>query len=714
MRRTLLAGFLPALALALSLTSTAPAQPVSALDWQAEPPAAAERVETVVDLHGDSLVDPYLWLRDATDPAVIAHLEAENAYAARVMAPVTALEDRLFAEMTARAGIAVETAPVRFGDFWYFRWGEPEDDHLDLYRRPVGGGEAASILHLNALSATHDYFELVAWDVTRDGAVLGYIADLTGGLDYALEVVSLADGRPLTETIAEIDAFVLSPDGAGVFYIALDAAYRAYELRWRDFASGADSVLYTETDDTRSLALGATIDRRFLVLGSQSNTGSEQRLFDLRDPDVPPHLVLPWQDGRRYFVDHGGGHLYVGINDTSEALRIAVTSLAEIAAGVPPGDWRTLVPADEAAPIDSFHLLARQMALFSRRDGRPVLDIVDLATGDRRPVDMPDATYSLYGEWNPEFDTESFHFGYESPTRPYGVYAHDLATGETTLVWQDPVPDGFRSTDYVTGRLTATAADGTAIPVSVVHRREVNLDGSAPLLLEVYGAYGWAYDPFFDNTVISLLDRGVVYAIAHVRGGGEFGRAWHDGGRLAAKPNTFTDGVAAAEMLVAEGYTSADRMVLTGSSAGGLAAAATLHLRPDLFAAGVLNVPFVDVLTAMLDPSLPLTTIEYPEWGDPGIAEEYGWMRAYDPYFTLDGRAYPPLLLVAGLHDDQVPYWQPARYTARLRQVSGGEAQVLLATDMGAGHGGASGRLEGLRTWARQYAFVLGQLGILE
>jgi len=712
--RAILAGLLPAAGLAFCLATPSWAQPITALDWLTPSPPAADRVETVVAQHGDRLLDPYLWLRDDSDPAVIAHLEAENAYADRVLAPLATLEDRLFAEMTARAGVSVETAPVRLGDYWYFRWGAPEDDHLDLYRRPVGGAEAELLLDLNALSASRDYFELVDWEVTRDGAVLGYLADLTGGLDYALEVVSLDDRRPLTEAIAEIDAFVLSPDGDGVFYVALDAAYRAYELRWRDFASGTDSVLFTETDDTRSLALGGTIDRRFLVLDSYSNLGNEVRLFDIRDPASPARVVLPWQDDRRYFVDHAGGHLYVGINDVSDAYRIAVTSLAEIADGVPPADWRTLVPADEDAPVASFHLLARQMALFTRRDGRPVLDIVDLATGDRRPVAMPDATYALYGEWNPEYDSEVFRYGYESPTRPYGVYAHDLASGETTLTWQDPVPEGFRSTDYVTRRLTATASDGTEIPVSIVHRRDVALDGAAPLLLEVYGAYGWAYDPFFDNPVISLLDRGVIYAIAHVRGGGEFGQAWHDGGRLADKANTFTDGVAVAEMLIAEGYTAPDRMVITGTSAGGLSAAATLHLRPDLFAGGVLNVPFVDVLTAMLDPSLPLTTIEYPEWGDPRIAEEYGWMRAYDPYFTLDGRSYPPMLLVAGLHDDQVPYWQPARYTARLREVSGGEARVILATDMGAGHGGASGRLEGFRTWARQYAFVLGELGIVD
>lgn len=688
----------------------------SLLDPHAAAPPAAQQDETVRELHGDRVVDLFAWMRNGDDPAVIDYLDAENAYTDAVMAPVADLEQRLYEEMIGRLEEADSTYPVRYGDYWYHQAVGENEEHWDIIRQ-AGAPDAPEevILDVNALAAAYDYFNVVGWDVTRDGRYLAYQTDTSGGLEYSLTIVDLETGATVGEPIDLVDGLAWAPDGHALYYVAVDEALRGYEVRRHLLdGDGPDAVIYSEADTQYTVGLALSADRRFVVITSAASDTSEVRFLDPYADDAEPVLLLASRPGIQYRATHAGGRAIIRINDTSPNFRVVATTLADLAAGVAAEAWTELVPARDDVVVDGANIYARHMVVFTRADGLSRLEIVDPATGETLPVQFPEPSYSLYGEWNPEYDTDTFLYAYESQITPYSVYALDMATGESTLLDRDAVPGGYDPTDYETRRIFATASDGTRIPISIAFARTTPLDGTAPLLLEAYGAYGSTYDPYFDRTMLSLLDRGVIYAYAHVRGGGEYGLPWYEGGRMATKMNTFTDVIAVAEHLIAERYSAADRMVATGASAGGLTIGAAVNMRPDLFRAAVLNVPFVDVLTVMLDASLPLTTLEYTEWGNPEVAEEYAWMRAYDPYPNLAARDYPALLVLTALNDDQVPFWQPTKYVARLRTLVGDDGLVLLSADTGVGHGGDPGRFEGLRRWAFQYAFVLGVLGIGE
>ena len=688
----------------------------SLLDPQAAKPPLAATVDSVTVIHDDRLFDPYAWLRDEANPAVLEYLKAENEYTDAVMAPMRPLEERLFTEMVGRIVEDDQTYPIRYGDFWYQWRIESGQDHWSLVRRR-GGPDAPEqmVLDVNALAEGHAYYEVLGHELTRDGRLLAYLEDTSGGLTYDLVLVNLETGAPASPAIHGVSGFVWAPDGSALYYVAIDDSARAWQVRRRTLGvDGPDAVVYSEVDPEYEVEVSLTADRRYVGLFSYASDTTEVRFVDPYAAEVEPILLLPRQPGITYGATHAGGEVLIRINDTGPNFRFAVTTLSELQAGATGDQFRTLVAERPDVALEGGMIFARHVVLQTRRDGLAHFEVVDRSTGAVGEVAFPEPTYTVYGEWNPEYDADIYYYTYESQITPYSTYALDMATGQSTLVQRDPVPGGFDSADYVTERIFAVAADGTRIPVSIAFARNVPLDGSAPLLLDAYGAYGSTYDPYFDRTMISLLDRGVIYAYAHIRGGGEYGDAWYDGGRLDAKMNTFTDVIAVAEHLVAEGYSASDRMVLTGTSAGGLTAGAVVNLRPDLFRAAILNVPFVDVLTAMMDPSLPLTTIEYPEWGNPEKPDAYGWMRAYDPYPNLSAQDYPDLLVVTGMTDDQVPYWQPAKYVARLRTLIAPTDLALLSVDMDSGHGGDSGRYDSYRRWAFQYAFLLGVLGITE
>ncbi len=687
---------------------------VSLLDPQAGKPPVAAQAETMTEIHGDRLIDPYAWLRNEDDPAVLDYLKAENDYTDAVMAPMRPLEEQLFAEMVSRIVEDDSTYPHRNGDHWYQWLIEAGDDHWSLYQHSGGpDGPARLILDVDALADGLPYYGVVSQEVTRDGRYLAYLEDRSGGLTYDLILVDLATGTPASAPIGGVDSYAWSPDGAALYYVAIDDAARAWQVRRRVIGQDMpDAVIYSEDDPEFVVSVAPTADRRFIQLFSGASDTSEVRFVDPYAPEADPILLLPRQPGVFYGATHAGGEVVIRINDTGPNYRLVAATLADLAGGATDAAFRTLVAERPDVTLQGGTVFARYAIVEARRDGLAHLEIVDRSSGALTEVAFPEPAYTVYSRWHFEYDTDIFYYYYESQITPLSVYALDMATGISTLVQRDPVPGGFDPARYRTERIFATAADGTAIPVSIAYARDVPLDGTAPLLLDAYGAYGATYDPYFDLTMISLLDRGVIYAYAHVRGGGEYGDAWYDAGRLAAKMNTFTDVIAVAEHLVGQGYTATDRMVLTGASAGGLTVGAVINLRPDLFRAAILNVPFVDVLTAMLDPTLPLTTIEYPEWGNPEKPDAYGWMRAYDPYPNLSAQDYPDLLVLTGLGDDQVPYWQPAKYVARLRTLIGPSDLALLSVNMDAGHGGDSGRYDGYRQWALQYAFLLGVLGI--
>ncbi len=693
-----------------------PPQPASLLDPLAATPPVAPIEELVIEMHGDRLVDDYAWMSGEDDQRVLDYVAAENAYLDTVMAPVSALEQALFDEMTGRLADSDRTYPIRFGDYWYFWQVGADEDYWSLYRHAGSrDGPVETVIDVNALAEGHDYFSVPFWDVSEDGRYLAYAVSTTGGIDYHTILHDLETGEDIGAPIEGTDSALWAPDASALYYIATDDTLRGYELRRHVPGSdGPDQVIYTEDDPEYWLSSFLTSDNRFLAIFSAASDTSEIRLLDIYDPDAEPILVRPREEGIWYGATHAGNQLVVRINDTSEFYRLAATSIPEIVAGVDSAAWETLVPARDDIALTGANIFTRFIQIYIVEDGLKKMEIYDRATGAVRQVAFPDPAYTVYSEWNPSDDTDAYLYVYESMIAPQSIYALDMATAESTLVDRAPIAGPFDSEDYEVRRLFATAPDGTQIPISLAMARGTPLDGSAPLLIEAYGAYGYANSVYFDFTKLSLMDRGVIYAMAHVRGGGELGDPWYDGGRMANKMNTFTDVIAVAEHLIAEGYTSADRLALTGGSAGGLTVGAVLNMRPDLFAAAILDVPFVDVLNVMLDPSLPLTTGEYNEWGNPNEAEEYGWIRAYDPYYNLADRDYPAMLLTTAVGDEQVRFWEVAKYVARIRALNGDDLLLLLHTDMDSGHGGDSGRHERYRAWAMRYAFLLGALGIGE
>ncbi|MEZ5667751.1 MAG: S9 family peptidase [Alphaproteobacteria bacterium] len=688
----------------------------SLLDPQVAKPPVAAQVPSEMTVHGERLVDPYAWLRDENDPQVLDYLKAENEYTAAVLAPVAALRDALYDEMLGRLVADDSDILVREGDIWY-QWRIGADDEYWTLYRWLGSEDAPPqvLLDINAMSQGYDYFDVIAWDASRDGRYLAYSTDTTGGLEYTLHVVDLDSGEEIGTPVDAVDNFTWSPDNRALYYVATDAAARAYQVHYRTVdAWDEDRVVFTEDDPEFGVDVMPAADRRFVVIHTGSSDTDESLFADPYDPDSPPVVVLARRPGTEYGATHAGGEVIVRINDAGPNFRVASMSMDAMRAGASSDDLRTLVAERPDVVIEGGTVSARHIVLQNRRDAQTYFEVYDRATGRLGAVSFPEPAYSAGGEWNPEYDTDLFVYSYESQVTPWSVYALNLNDGTSTLLQRDPVPGGFDPAAYETRRIFATATDGTRIPISIAFARSTPLDGTAPLLLEAYGAYASTYDPYFDRSMISLLDRGVVYAYAHVRGGSEYGEAWYDGGRLANKMNTFTDTIAVAEHLVAEGYSTPGRMALMGASAGGLTVGAVINMRPDLFAAAVLMVPFVDVLTAMLDPSLPLTTTDYPEWGNPEKADAYGWMRAYDPYRNLAVRDYPDMLVIGGLNDDQVPYWQPAKYVARMRTLADPDAVVLLDTDLESGHMGGSGRSGGLERWSLTFAFLLASFGIAE
>ena len=669
----------------------------------------ALRAPRTITVHGHTLTDDYFWLRDRDDPRVRAHLEAENAYTRAVMRPTEAFQEALYREMLARIKETDMGVPYRDGDYYYYSRTEAGKDY-PIYCRKLRSESAPEqiILDMNVLAEGHEFFSLGAFAVSEDASLLAYSTDITGFREYTLYVKDLTTGTLLPERIEKTRSVAWANDNCTLFYVLEDETKRAWRLYRHRLRTAADELVFEERDTRFSIGVHRSRSRGYVFLGSHSATTSESYAIPADEPTAAPRVIAPRQHEHEYDVDHRGDLFYILTNDRGRNFRLVTTPVAD------PGrdNWSELIAHREDVMLEGIDLFAQHWVVRERSGGFPRLRVGSFRTGESHTIEFPEPTYSVYGTGNAEFDTEVFRLSYESLITPESVFDYDMRTRSRKLLKQQEVLGGYDPAQYRAELTYATASDGVAIPVSIVYRADKRRSGPQPLLLTGYGAYGFASEAHFGSTRLSLLDRGVIYANAHIRGGGEMGKKWHDHGRMLAKKNTFTDFVAAAEQLIAQGYTAQDQLAIEGGSAGGLLMGAVANLRPDLFRAVVAEVPFLDVINTMLDASLPLTTGEYEECGNPQDKEYFEYMLSYSPYDNIERKAYPAMLVETSLNDSQVMYWEPAKYVAKLRTMKTDASPLLLKTNLEAGHGGASGRYDYLRELAFTYAFILWQLGL--
>lgn len=669
-----------------------------------------ERKPHNVSIHGETRIDDWFWLRHRDDPEVIAHLHAENAHTEAWFAPHGELKQQLYDEMLSRIQEDDDDLPWRKNGWWtWSRTAKGRQYETWLRRRDEPGAPEEVLLDLNQLAEGKPFLQLGAFDVSPDARLLAHSLDETGALDYTLRVRDLPTGQDLPLAIEQTEDAVWGNDSRTLYYLTKDEAKRTHRVwRHRLGAGTPDELLYEEADELFWLGLGKTRDDRWIVVSSASKDTTELRVIDADDPAAPPRVVLPRRSGIEMSLDHRHGRFYLLVNDTGRNFRLVET----------PADARSLESARELIAhrddvmLEDIDLFERWMVVQERDRGTLKLRVFDLTTGHDWHIPFDETVYSAGGDVNAEFDSDVYRVAYTSMVTPHSIYDVDLRTGERTLMKRQPVLGGYDPALYDSTQIMAMADDGTEVPVSLVWKRALRRGPPQPLLMYGYGAYGIPVDPYFSSSRLSLLDRGVVFAIAHVRGGGDRGRRWYDEGKLERKPNSFTDLVACAEILVAQGWTTPAQLIIEGGSAGGLLVAAAANLRPDLFRAVVAEVPFVDVVNTMLDESLPLTVGEYLEWGNPKEPHHYAVIRSYSPYDNLREAAYPAMYLRAGINDSQVPYWEAAKYAAKLRTLKTDDEPVLLSVNMDAGHGGASGRYDALAERAEVLAFMLAVWGL--
>ena len=675
-------------------------------------PPVAKRVPRVEVIHGDTRHDDYQWMRRKDDPEVTAYLTAENAYADAVMKPTQAFQQGLYAEMLARIKEDDQSVPYRRGGYFYYSRTEKGKQYSILCRK-AGSPEAPEqvMLDLNQLAEGHPFLALGAATVRDDGRLLAYTTDLTGFREYTLQVKDLETGALLPDRVEKVSAVAWAADGATLFYVTEDEAKRPYRLhRHRLGAAGAD-LLYEERDALFRLHVGRSRSLAYLFLISGSFTSTEARYCPAAEPGGAWRTILAREKDHEYQVDHGRGPdgdlFYIRTNGGGLRNFRLVTAPVD---DPHPDRWRELIAHREDVMLEDLDVFADHYVVHEREDGLIRLRVTDARSGAYHHVQFPEPTYELESDANAEFAAGAYRLRYQSLVTPASVFDYDIPGRRLLLLKRAPVLGGYDPERYRSERIHATAPDGTRIPISLVRPAEAIQDSSSAMLLTGYGAYGFPYPASFSSNRLSLLDRGVSMAIAHIRGGGELGKRWHDAGRMMAKRNTFTDFIAAADHLAKGGYTSPDRLVIEGGSAGGLLMGAVLNMRPDCAAAAVLRVPFVDVINTMLDETLPLTVGEFEEWGNPKIREQYEYLKTYCPYTNLDDRPYPAMLVKTSLNDSQVMYWEPAKYVARLRALGSAVVPPVFKVNMAAGHGGASGRYDYLREIAFDYAFILTRL----
>lgn len=678
-------------------------------------PPIAKRVPHRLEAHGDVRIDDYYWLRDRDDPEVIDYLEAENAYTEAMTAHTARLRADLEAEMAGRLRQDDRDVPFRLQDYYYYsRWETGGDYPIYARKRDSLDAPEEVMLDVGALAQGHEFFSVGAVAVSEGQQLLAYSVDTVGRRIYTIRFLDLASGEALDDEIPDVTGGVTwANDDRTVFYTRQDLEtlrdYQVYRhVLGTDVAE--DVLVYEETDETFDVWVGKTKSRQYVLIGASQTLSEEVRVIPADDPTAEPRVLQPRERDHEYFVEHFGEHFYVLTNDEAENFRIMRAPVDA------PGkaNWEEVVGHRSDVLLDDFEIFADFLVLEERVRGLTNLRVRPWSGEGEHSIAFDEAAYVTYTSVNPEFDTATLRFSYSSMATPWSVFDYDMRTRERTLLKRDEVLGGYDPNDYATEWIAATARDGTAVPISLIRRKDTPVDGTAPVLLYAYGSYGSSTEPSFSATDLSLVDRGFVSANAHVRGGDELGRQWYEHGKLLEKRNTFTDFIDCAEFLIAEGYADPERVYAYGGSAGGLLVGAVVNMRPDLFDGAIAGVPFVDVVTTMLDPSIPLTTAEYDEWGNPNDPEYYEYMLSYSPYDNVEAKDYPALLVTTGLHDSQVQYWEPAKWVAKLRALKTDHNPLLLRTDMSSGHGGKSGRLRRYEASAFKYAFLLDLAGIRE
>jgi oligopeptidase B len=699
------------LALLAAATAAAPtwAQTTRSLP---DPPVARVIAKTDT-MHGDVRVDNYFWLRDRQNPEVISYLGAENRYTDSVMAPTRELQETLYQEILGRIKQTDTNVPDRIGPYLYYSR-TVEGKQYPIFARRRGSMEAPEevILDQNQMAEGKRYFSLGAYSVSPDHRMLAFSIDTTGSERFTLMVKNLETGEILPERVDSLSfGATWAADNRTLFYTRTDEANRADRIFRHTLGTSPsqDQMVFHEPDVLFRVGVYRTKDDRYLVISSGSFTTSEAWVAPADRPNEQFRVVSPRQKDLLYSVSHQDGRFVIRTNaDGANNFKLVTAPESDPSRA----SWRDLVPHRETVLLDGFDVFRDHLVLYERTNALRQIRVRDIRGSDEHVIAFEEPVYTASPGSNPEYNTSMLRFGYQSMVTPFSVYDYNMASRQRELRKQNEVLGGYDPSQYATERTWARASDGTMVPISLVYKKPLVRDGSRPMLLYAYGSYGSSTDPTFSSGNLSLLNRGMVFAIAHIRGGQEMGRSWYDQGKMLNKRNTFTDFIASAEHLVREGYTSSERLAIRGGSAGGLLMGVVVNMRPDLFKVVVADVPFVDVINTMADASIPLTAGEWEQWGNPANEAEYRYMLSYSPYDNVERKAYPTMLVTTGLNDPRVAYWEPAKWVARLRTMKTDSNPLILRTNMGAGHGGSSGRYDALRETAFRYAFILHHLGI--
>ena len=687
--------------------------PLRAADTTSSTPAppVAKKTPRVTEINGRKLVDNYFWLREKNNPEVKAYLEGENAYTDVVMKPTEPLQKKLYDEMLGRIKETDVDVPYKDGGSFYYSRTEAGKQY-QIRCRKKGSLDAPEevLLDINEMANGQRFMSVAAYEVSDDGNLLAYTTDNTGFRQYTLAIKDLRTGKVLADRAEKVGSVVWANDNKTLFYSVEDSAKRQYRLYRHTLGdSGNDPLVYEEKDERFNVYAGKTRSKAYILLISGSHTTSEVRYLPADQPTAEWKVMEPRKQDVEYYPDHNGDFFYIRVNDTGRNFRLVKAPVSDPRSQ----NWQEVIPQRSNVMLDDADFFRNYYVLYERENGLPQIRVTDLNNGQTKRIAFPEPAYAAYPYINREYNTSKFRYTYQSFITAQSIFEYDMGSGSSTLLKQKEVPGGYDRNRYQVERIEAAASDGVKIPISVVHLKGAKLDGAGPLYLYGYGSYGAPMDIFFNSNIFSMVDRGVVVAVAHIRGGGEMGKAWHDAGRMMNKKTTFTDFISCAEYLVANGYGSKDKLVIEGRSAGGLLMGAVLNMRPDLFHAAIVGVPFVDVVNTMLDESLPLTVPEFEEWGNPKEKPAFDYMISYSPYDNIEDKPYPNILVKTSFNDSQVMYWEPAKYVAKMRATRTDHNLLILKTNLDpAGHGGASGRYDRLKEASFDYAFILTQMGI--
>ncbi len=676
-------------------------------------PPIAKKIPKILKIHGYEIVDNYAWLRDRNDEKdkeVIDHLNAENSFTESVMAPQKGLGETLYSEMLGRIKQDDQSVPYKLGGFWYFTKTEEGKQYPKYLRsRTRDGKDAELLLDQNVLAEGKEYFALGDFSVSEDGNLLAYTTDTTGYRQYSLQLKDLRTGKILQDRFERVTSLEWSNDGKYLFISQEDEISKRSDRVWRHEIGGNDTLIFEEKDVLFNVGVGKSRDDKMLFIGSYAKTSREILYLAADNPTGTFKVIAPRREGHEYDADFSGGEFFILTNDKAENFRVMRAPLANPSEK----NWKEFIPHNPAVKIDSIDFFKDHAVVSELENGLEYLRVIDMKRkGSSVRIPTAESVYTMALSVNAEYATDTIRYTYSSMITPNSTLEYNLSTGKSVLLKQQVIPSGYDKSKYETSRVWATARDGVKVPVSLMMKKGTRLDGKSPMLLYAYGSYGISMFPNFSTNRLSLVDRGMIYGIAHIRGGSELGERWRQDGRMFKKMNTFNDFIDCSRWLIENGFTSPDRLVIQGGSAGGLLMGGVLNMAPETFKAAIVQVPFVDVMNTMLDETLPLTTEEWDEWGNPNDKHAWDYMYSYAPYENVKAQNYPAMLVEVSLNDSQVPYWEGAKFVAKLREMKTDSNLILLKPNMGAGHGGSSGRFDRLKEIAFEYSYALSQVGI--